>query len=89
MSAERFDIVATCRKDATKDDVPQMLQALLAERFGLKVHRESKEQSVYALIVGKGGMKMKEAVPEAPCGGGCSRRSRKRGEYDSGWQGAA
>ena len=32
-----------------------MLQALLAERFKLTIHREPKELPVYALIVGKGG----------------------------------
>jgi uncharacterized protein (TIGR03435 family) len=42
-----------------------MLQALLAERFKLTVHRDSKEHAVYALVVGKGGPKMKE-VPADP-----------------------
>jgi uncharacterized protein (TIGR03435 family) len=41
-----------------------MLQALLAERFGLKVHRESKEQAIFALVVGKNGPKLKEAAPD-------------------------
>jgi uncharacterized protein (TIGR03435 family) len=45
-----------------------MLQALLAERFGLKYHRETKDHPVFALVVGKGGPKLKEAVedPEHP-----------------------
>jgi uncharacterized protein (TIGR03435 family) len=48
-----------------------MLQALLAERFKLAVHRESKEHAVYALVVGKGGPKLKESAPDAdaPDGG--------------------
>jgi uncharacterized protein (TIGR03435 family) len=41
----------------------QMLQALLAERFKLTVHRESKELPVYALSVGKNGPKFREANP--------------------------
>lgn len=37
-----------------------MLQNLLVERFGLKLHRERKEVPTYALVVGKSGHKMKE-----------------------------
>jgi uncharacterized protein (TIGR03435 family) len=66
LSAQRFDIQATMPEGATEKQVPQMLQALLAERFKLVIHRETKEQSVYALIVGKGGPKLKPAEPDAP-----------------------
>jgi uncharacterized protein (TIGR03435 family) len=38
-----------------------MLQALLAERFGLAVHHETKDISGYALIVAKGGPKFQAA----------------------------
>jgi uncharacterized protein (TIGR03435 family) len=37
------------------------LQALLAERFQLTLHRETKEQTVYALVVGKNGSKLPES----------------------------
>jgi uncharacterized protein (TIGR03435 family) len=40
-----------------------MLQAILADRFKLKVHRESKELSLYALVIAKGGFKLKDADP--------------------------
>jgi uncharacterized protein (TIGR03435 family) len=36
----------------------QMLQTLLADRFKLRVHREMKEQDVYAIVVGKNGPKL-------------------------------
>jgi len=39
------------------EQMQQRLQALLAERFQLTIHRETKEQSVYALLVGKNGPK--------------------------------
>jgi uncharacterized protein (TIGR03435 family) len=64
LTGQKFDIVANLPQGATKEQVPQMLQALLAERFKLAIHRDTKEQSVYALVVGKAGIKMKET--EAP-----------------------
>jgi uncharacterized protein (TIGR03435 family) len=39
----------------------QMLQSLLAERFNLKIHRESKEGPVYFLTIGKNGPKLQDA----------------------------
>jgi uncharacterized protein (TIGR03435 family) len=65
MASQRFDIIAKLPDGASKDDVPMMLQALLEDRFKLALHRESKEGPVLALVVGKGGPKMKES-PEAP-----------------------
>jgi uncharacterized protein (TIGR03435 family) len=65
MASQRFDIIAKLPDGASKDDVPMMLQALLADRFKLALHRESKEGPVLALVVGKGGPKMRES-PEAP-----------------------
>ncbi len=65
MRQERFDILAKLPEGATKDQVPEMLKALLKERFGLAAHMENKEQPVYALVVGKNGPKLKEAEAEA------------------------
>ncbi len=42
-----------------------MLQTLLTERFGLKTHKESKEMSIYALIVGPKGTKLKPRTPDS------------------------
>lgn len=64
MGAQRFNVQATLPEGATEKQVPQMLQALLAERFKLVVHRETKDHSVYALVVGKGGLKLKESDPD-------------------------
>jgi uncharacterized protein (TIGR03435 family) len=47
-----------------KEQLPHMLQVLLAERFHLSIHRELKEQPVYALILGKGGPKLHETSDE-------------------------
>jgi uncharacterized protein (TIGR03435 family) len=48
----RFDLNATLPAGASTKQIPAMLQALLAERFGLKFHREQKEFPVYALVPG-------------------------------------
>jgi uncharacterized protein (TIGR03435 family) len=61
LNSERVDIVAKLPDGATREQIPAMMQALLADRFKLTIHRESKEFSVYALIVGKGGAKIKES----------------------------
>jgi uncharacterized protein (TIGR03435 family) len=62
--SDRWDIQAKLPDGTTKDQVPEMLQALLADRFKLKVHKDSKEQPVYGLVVAKGGHKMKESPKE-------------------------
>jgi uncharacterized protein (TIGR03435 family) len=70
---QRFDILAKMPPGANKDQVPEMLRALLAERFKLTMHRSSKETQVYAMVVGRNGLKMKETatdVPVAPTGDG-------------------
>jgi uncharacterized protein (TIGR03435 family) len=56
---ERFDVVATLPAGATPAQVPEMLQSLLAERFGLKIHKEKKGFPVYALVVGKSPLKLR------------------------------
>jgi uncharacterized protein (TIGR03435 family) len=66
-SAQRFTVQATLPEGASKDQAPEMLQALLIERFHLTFHRVEKEQSVFAMMVAKTGAKLREAgVDEAP-----------------------
>lgn len=61
LDTDRFNIVANAPGEGspTGEQVRQMLQTLLAERFQLKVHREKKERPVYALVVDKHGPKLK------------------------------
>jgi uncharacterized protein (TIGR03435 family) len=66
MDTTRFDIVAKVPAGATREDFRAMLRNLLAERFKLASHKETKEASIYALIVGKNGSKLKESSKEAP-----------------------
>lgn len=65
MSTQRYDIVAKMPKGASADQVPEMLQALLVERFMLSAHREKHDRPVYALVIGKNGPKLTEAATGA------------------------
>lgn len=65
MASARFDISATLPAGSTTAQLPEMLQALLADRFQVKLHKGKKEFPVYALMVGKGGSKMKEMPPDS------------------------
>ena len=59
LDSARFDILAKVAKGATREDLGSMFQDLLAERFKLILHRETKELPAYALVVNKGGPKLK------------------------------
>jgi uncharacterized protein (TIGR03435 family) len=58
----QFDIAAKVPDGATKEQIPLMMQNLLAERFHLTVHREKKEGNVYELVVAKNGPKLKASA---------------------------
>jgi uncharacterized protein (TIGR03435 family) len=63
----RFDIAAKAEDGPSPSlaDFRRMMQTLLAERFGLAVHREERETSVYGLVVDKKGVKFSESAPGA------------------------
>jgi len=62
---DRFSIIAKVPADAPKGQVPAMLQTLLAQRFGLKVHWETRQEQGYSLVVGKTGARLtKSAVAD-------------------------
>lgn len=69
----RFEIVAKVPEDATKDQVPLMLQRLLEDRFKLKVHRESRPMQVYSLEVSRSGHKLNASVANGGRPPGCAR----------------
>ena len=58
LSSDRFDVVAKADHDASENEMKQMARTLLAERFGLKLHRESKELPAYVISVGKNAPKL-------------------------------
>jgi uncharacterized protein (TIGR03435 family) len=71
LSTDLFEVDAKTSEDLSRDTdrvlalgrpAPRrmmlMLQTLLAERFNLKVHRETREDNVFTLVVAKGGPKL-------------------------------
>jgi bla regulator protein BlaR1 len=70
VGSERYDVeakVSSSDTDALRNLSPDqrnlMLQPLLAERFQLKVHTETRNLPLFALVVAKGGPKLQEAKP--------------------------
>ncbi len=63
--SDHFDLEARAGDKAiTTEQMRTMLQALLADRFQLKVHRETKEVPMYALVVAKTGPRFQESSSE-------------------------
>jgi uncharacterized protein (TIGR03435 family) len=74
INSERYDIEAKADKSVANEllklsfdqrvlEYRGMLQGLLADRFKLSLHRETKELRVYALVIAKSGPKIQEAKP--------------------------
>ena len=79
MNADRFDIEAKAARPRTSDELHVMLQHLIEDRFHLKVRREARQETVWALVVDKSGSKMPVHDPEdldhPPIGGQTVRGS--------------
>jgi uncharacterized protein (TIGR03435 family) len=61
LNSARFDINARVPPGATTDQYRLMLQNLLAERFKLALHHETREIPIYEMTVAKNGPKLKES----------------------------
>ncbi len=59
LDSERYDILAKVPQGTSKEQVVVMLQNLLADRFQLVLHHEKRDLSVYALVIGNKGSKLK------------------------------
>jgi uncharacterized protein (TIGR03435 family) len=82
----RFDLSAKISDDdfARQKKLPDeerdremhlMVQSLLADRFGLKVHTETRELPVFDLVVDKGGSKLQPVADPAPAPAGATQDS--------------
>jgi uncharacterized protein (TIGR03435 family) len=65
LTTESFDIQATFPADTPLPQIRLMIQALLAERFKLTLHREKRQLPIYTLVVTKNGPKI-HAVEDGP-----------------------
>jgi len=70
LRSARYEIAAKAPEDASREDLPKMMQTLLAERFKLRVHEEKRELPTLALMLGKDGPKLNEAGLESGDGMG-------------------
>ena len=68
IDTDKFDIIAKAPAGVAETALQPMLQALLADRFKLAVHNDTKPLPVYALIVGKRPlMKKSSGAGDAQC----------------------
>jgi uncharacterized protein (TIGR03435 family) len=79
IDTEKYDVAARADtpSEMSREELRPCLQALLAERFRLRIHRETKQGAVFALVVAKNGPKFKEHVGAGSSGIGASSDSGK------------
>jgi uncharacterized protein (TIGR03435 family) len=65
---ETYNILANVPAGTTVAQFRVMVQNLLAERFGLRVHRQTRDISGYVLQIARGGPKVRESKVPAPAG---------------------
>jgi uncharacterized protein (TIGR03435 family) len=70
VDSDHYDLEATAGASAiTTDQMRRMLQTLLAERFQLRIHRETRAVPMFALVVDKKGPKLRDSLPDEPSKG--------------------
>jgi len=62
---EKFAVMAKTNRPVTPDERKEMMQSLLADRFRLTVHRETRNISGLALVLAKGGPKFRETTDKS------------------------
>jgi uncharacterized protein (TIGR03435 family) len=66
IESARYDIRGKGEPTATNPEVREMMRTMLAERFHLKYHLESRQMPVYTLSIAKGGPKLRRPE-DGPC----------------------
>jgi uncharacterized protein (TIGR03435 family) len=63
LESQWYAVQAKSEHPASKEQLMQMLQSLLADRFHLQVHRETRDLPVTVLAIDKSGSKLKQVPP--------------------------
>jgi uncharacterized protein (TIGR03435 family) len=66
MDVARFDVSATLPSGAKPEQLPEMLQHMLTDRFGLRIHRDTRTVPVFSLTAAEGGAKMLRGPDDEP-----------------------
>jgi uncharacterized protein (TIGR03435 family) len=83
IKSDHWDIIAKTDRPATWDQQNKMLQPLLADRFKLKVHWETRQLPQYELVVAKGGPKLPESSASGNPSGPPAGTKIRRGLIDA------
>jgi uncharacterized protein (TIGR03435 family) len=65
MAGEKYEIVANMPPGTDRSQAPAMLRTLLEARFHIQWHKEMRQMAVYAVVLGKGGVKLNPAAGPA------------------------
>jgi uncharacterized protein (TIGR03435 family) len=65
LGQQRFDLAATIPAGGSATQLPEMMRAMLADRFKMAMHRETREFPVYELGVARGGAKIQPSAAAA------------------------
>lgn len=68
LTSDRYDIVATAGGPASNAELKAMLKTLLADRFKMKIHLETREMAAFRMVVTKSGPKLTRAATDQPGG---------------------
>jgi len=82
IDTERYDITAKAEGPADPDQLKLMMRTLLADRFKLAIHRETKEMAIYELVAAKGGTKLKASAETSGKNRGMFRMGRGMMQLD-------
>jgi uncharacterized protein (TIGR03435 family) len=63
-ASDTYEVQATMPPDTTDAQAREMMQTLLADRFKLTVHQETRDLPIFAIVIARGGFKLKPSDPK-------------------------